>query len=115
MLDEKVHAREVEDVMAVTADECGLPLRAMRSSIRTKHYAAARHAAMYVAYEHLGYSLATIGEIMGHRDHTTVLHGVRKIRHELEYSWPVKNLVEIIKQRLEAGDIPGGRDKDDGA
>jgi chromosomal replication initiator protein len=44
--------------------------------------------------------LKKIGAEMGGRDHTTVLHGSRKIASDLKTSETVKNTVEIIKKKI---------------
>lgn len=49
----------------------------MRGSARTQHIAAARQCLMYWARRLLGMSYPRIGQMMN-RDHTTVIHGVRK-------------------------------------
>jgi chromosomal replication initiator protein len=52
---------------------------------RTKEVAAARHMAMYLAREETDSSLPQIGEALGGRDHTTVMHGWEKISSQIEH------------------------------
>ncbi len=61
---------------------------------------AARHVAMYLLREELGLQLAKVGELMGGRDHTTVMHGVEKIKGEVETDKDVRNKVMNLKHSL---------------
>ncbi|RME98609.1 MAG: chromosomal replication initiator protein DnaA [Chloroflexi bacterium] len=51
---------------------------------RSKDVSAARQMAMYLAREETGASLPQIGEILGGRDHTTIMHGWEKIATKIE-------------------------------
>lgn len=60
----------------------------------------ARHVAMYLLREELGLQLIKVGELMGGRDHTTVMHGVEKIKGEVETDKDVRNKVMNLKHSL---------------
>lgn len=78
----RVAAREV---IAATVMHFGLPKEAMTNSARYRSVARPRQIAMYLIREmcpHMSYP--GIGRLMGGRDHTTVLHGVRKITELLK-------------------------------
>ena len=53
------------------------------SKSRSRPLTQARHIAMYLTRECTGLSLVKIGEIFGGRDHTTVLHGIKKVEDEM--------------------------------
>lgn len=91
-------------IMAVTADECDLPFSIMQSHSRMVYYVRARHAAMYVAHVKYGYSYTMIGRVMGKRDHTTILHGVRRVEGEWDYDTEMRALVKRVMERLDGGD-----------
>lgn len=55
-------------------------LKDLQCEQRHRSLVIARQEAMYRAHREGGYSLPRIGRALGNRDHTTVLHGVR--RHE---------------------------------
>jgi len=68
------------DVIAYVASRHDLTLKTMESQRRTRCVARPRQIAMYALRElcpHL--SLPAIGRLLGGRDHTTILHGVRHI------------------------------------
>jgi chromosomal replication initiator protein len=60
----------------------------------------ARHIAMYLLRDSLGIQLAKVGEIMGGRDHTTVMHAVEKMEDEVEKNADIRRKVMAVKQAL---------------
>ncbi|MDR0887376.1 MAG: chromosomal replication initiator protein DnaA [Candidatus Nomurabacteria bacterium] len=72
------------------------------STSRTKHIAEIRQLVMYIMYVDLGLSYPKIGHEFG-KDHTTVLHSVRKIKKSLATNDAhIKEQVELINRRLYA-------------
>lgn len=71
------------NIAKIIADYFGLDMNDMRSSTRGARLAYARHIAMYFGRKMTPKSLPLIGRVLGNRDHTTVLHGVRKIERLL--------------------------------
>jgi chromosomal replication initiator protein len=56
---------------------------ALASKRRTKDVTVPRQVAMYLIKETLGISLVRIGELFGGRDHSTVIHSIRKVEEEM--------------------------------
>ena len=56
-----------------------MPIQAITGKSRAKQIAEARHVAMYLLREDAELALKQIGLLLGHRDHSTVIHGVQKI------------------------------------
>src|SRR5208282_2515025 len=67
------------------------------------------HIAMYLAKELTPRSLPDIGRRIGGRDHTTVLHGVRKIAALIKRDPNLAAEVATIRARI-VGRIEGGRE-----
>ena len=70
-------------IMEETAQYFALSPADLSSKSRSRPLTQARHIAMYLMRECTGLSLVKIGEIFGGRDHTTVLHGIRKVEDEM--------------------------------
>jgi chromosomal replication initiator protein len=68
-----------DEVFAVTARYFGISQAALKSASRMRSLVHARSVAMYLARELAGCTLQEIGQLLGGRDHTTVLHACRKI------------------------------------
>jgi len=60
----------------------------------------ARHIAMYLLRDTLNIQLEKVGEIMGGRDHTTVMHAVDKMNGELNKNSDIRRKITAIKQAL---------------
>ncbi|HAI22882.1 MAG: Chromosomal replication initiator protein DnaA [Candidatus Collierbacteria bacterium GW2011_GWA1_42_60] len=60
----------------------------------------ARHIAMFLLRDTLNIQLEKVGEIMGGRDHTTVMHAVEKMKIEVNKNADVRRKVTAIKQAL---------------
>lgn len=60
----------------------------------------ARHIAMFLLRDSLDIQLEKVGEIMGGRDHTTVMHAVEKMSREVNENADIRRKVTAIKQAL---------------
>ncbi|HNQ31497.1 MAG TPA: chromosomal replication initiator protein DnaA [Candidatus Woesebacteria bacterium] len=67
---------------------------------RIEHVARARHVLMYVLREKLKLNYEAIARITKRRDHTTVIHGVRRIKQELAHNQQLKSQIVEICQNL---------------
>jgi len=65
---------------------------------RSKDVAYARQMAMYLAREETGASLPQIGESLGGRDHTTVMHGWEKIASQIEQDNRIRREMLAVRE-----------------
>ncbi len=72
----------------------------MYSKKRPASIARPRQIAMYLAKELTQKSLPEIGELFGGRDHTTVLHAVRKISAERQTNTELNQQLHVLEQTL---------------
>ncbi len=70
---------------------------------RRRTVARPRQIAMYLLREETSLSLPQIGEVLGGRDHTTVMHGYEKIAREIAQNPTLKRQIEEIKAIAERG------------
>ncbi len=90
----------VESIQKTVADFYKIKVADMFSARRPTNIARPRQIAMYFAKELTQKSLPEIGELFGGRDHTTVLHAVRKI-NELRGKHPELNReLHVLLQTL---------------
>ncbi len=66
------------DIVRMVAERHGLALAALRSAGRQSTLVRARHEAMYLIALRTPMSLPQIGRVLGGRDHTTVIAGIRR-------------------------------------
>ena len=72
----------------------------MDSPRRDQSITRPRHIAMYLCQELLGASLSDIGRDFGNRDHTTVLHGCKKIQQDIVKDQNIAKIVLTITQQI---------------
>jgi chromosomal replication initiator protein len=70
-------------ILDETASYFSLSTGDLVSKSRSRPLTQARHIAMYLMRENTGLSLMKIGEIFGGRDHTTALHGIKKVEADM--------------------------------
>ena len=90
----------IEQIQRETIAFFEIPMTALMSERRTADVVLPRQVAMYLSKNLTIRSLPEIGRRFGGRDHTTVLHSVRKIERLLLTDEDVKDAVETIKQKL---------------
>ncbi len=73
---------------------------ALASKRRTKEVMVPRQVAMYLIKEALGTSLVQIGEIFGGRDHSTVIHSIRKVEEGMARDPEFRRQVEEARQEV---------------
>jgi len=78
-----------------------LRVQDIKSKSRNKRVIVPRQVSMYLMKYLIMMSLSDIGEYFGGKDHTTVLHSIRKIECEIESGKVVKDVVETIKKKFQ--------------
>jgi len=90
----------VENIQKTCADFYKIKVADMYSKKRPASIARPRQIAMYLAKELTQKSLPEIGELFGGRDHTTVLHAVRKIGSERTKNTELNQQLHVLEQTL---------------
>jgi chromosomal replication initiator protein len=90
----------VENIQKTVADFYNIKVADMYSKKRPANIARPRQIAMYLAKELTQKSLPEIGELFGGRDHTTVLHAVRKIAAERGTDAQLNHELHVLEQTL---------------
>jgi len=90
----------VENIQKTAADYYKIKVADMYSKKRPASIARPRQIAMFLAKELTQKSLPEIGELFGGRDHTTVLHAVRKIAAERQTNTELNQQLHVLEQTL---------------
>ncbi len=93
-------------VLEAAATYYGVSLDDLASRKRTKLVAHARQVAMYLARSETNASLPQIGDALGGRDHSTIVHGCARINTLLETDSTLAGAIQSIRGQLHAGDTP---------
>jgi len=100
MVKETIKNISIEMVQKTVADYFRLSLAELRSQKRNKNIVLPRQIAMYLSRKLTNMSFPEIGNAFGGKDHTTVLHSLRKIENELLQNDSLKNTIHQLFTNL---------------
>jgi chromosomal replication initiator protein len=92
---------KIEDIQRVVSRHYNVSKADLLSARRTRTIVRPRQIAMYLAKMLTPRSLPEIGRRFGGRDHTTVLHAVRKIEGMIEADVALKDEIELLKRVID--------------
>ncbi len=91
----------IDDIKKAVCERFNVRLSDMNSARRSRSVARPRQVAMYLAKRHTSHSLPEIGRRFGGKDHTTILHAIKKIeelcKQDAEFSSEVELISKIIQ------------------
>lgn len=87
-------------IIEVVSEHFQISLDQMISKNRSSDIAKPRQIAMYLCKNMTDIPLDTIGSLLGGRDHSTIIHGIKKISEEYETNETTKSLIETIKKKI---------------
>jgi chromosomal replication initiator protein len=92
----------VEEIQRQVADHYNIRLSEMIGPKRLRAFARPRQVAMYLCKQMTSRSLPEIGRRFGGRDHTTVMHGVKRIEELQAHDAQIAEDLEILRRTLES-------------
>ena len=104
LLSDLISAREktisIDSIQKKVSSYYNLSLSDMTSSRRSINIARPRQIAMFLCKGLTSYSYPEIGKAFGGKDHTTVLHAVKKIQSMLESDQKLKTHISDLKEAI---------------
>ena len=92
----------IEDIQKRVAEHYNIRLADMHSARRARAVARPRQVAMYLAKQLTTRSLPEIGRKFGGRDHTTVMHAVKKVEELRQSDSTIAEDIDLLRRMLEA-------------
>jgi len=92
----------IEEIQKKVAQHFNIRLADMHSARRARNVARPRQVAMYLAKQLTTRSLPEIGRKFGGRDHTTVMHAVRRIEELRQTDAGLAEDIELLRRMLES-------------
>ena len=89
-----------EQVVQIVARAFNIKTEQILGRNRSRNFALPRHVAMYLMREDANISLPQIGEKMGGRDHTTVMHACDKVANLMERDDYLRRQISTIREQL---------------
>ena len=91
---------KIEDILKVISRHYGISRGDILSQRRHRSVVWPRQIGMYLAKQLTSRSLPEIGRRFGNRDHTTVLHAIRKIDNQISGNARLKDEIDELKKQL---------------
>ncbi|MEO8685451.1 MAG: chromosomal replication initiator protein DnaA [Devosia sp.] len=91
----------IEDILRIVSRHYKVPRNELLSARRSRDVVRPRQIAMFLAKALTSRSLPEIGRRFGGRDHTTVLHSVRKVEQMIKDDVELAQEIELLKRMLE--------------
>jgi len=89
-------------IVETVANYYDLTVKELQSRNRVSHIKTARQVAMYLLSEELSMSTTKIATEVGVKDHSTVMHGIRKIKDDLKLDFALREQIAAIREKLYA-------------
>lgn len=96
----KLHPTTSKRIVDKVARYYQLTPTELRSKSRVANIKTARQIAMYLLQEELSLSTTKIATEVGVKDHTTVLHGINKIKNDLKLNFAMREQIAEIKEKI---------------
>ncbi len=89
-----------EYILDIVCDHFSTDKQDIVSSKRTKELVYPRQIAMYLMKKLTNCSLDYIGNILGGKDHSTIIHGIKKVSSELENNEELNHDISVLEKKL---------------
>ncbi len=97
---EKSHEVTPRNIATVVCDHYGVKYSMVASRKKNSECVVPRQVIMYLCREYTDATLDGIAKLLGKKDHSTVMHGVDKIREELLVNDELAGNINVIKKKL---------------
>lgn len=87
-------------IIEAVSEHCQISLEQMISKNRSNDIVRPRQIAMYLCKTMTDIPLASIGALLGGRDHSTIIHGINKITEEYNSNEHTRILIDTIKKKI---------------
>ncbi len=96
----KLRPTSSKQVVEKVAKYYDLSVKEMCGKSRVSNIKNARQVAMFILSKELSLSTNKIAAEVGVKDHTTVMHGIKKIENDLKLNFTLRDQIEEIKERI---------------
>ena len=96
----KLRPTSAKQIVEKVAKYYNLSVKELTGKSRVAHIKTARQVAMFILSNELGLSTNKIAAEVGVKDHTTVMHGIKKIKQDLKLNFILRDQIEEIKEKI---------------
>lgn len=87
-------------IIDVVAEHFGINPEDITSKKRNSEFVLPRQIVMYLCRDLTETSYINIGKILRKKDHTTIIHGVKKITEEISTNEELRNKIDVIRKKI---------------
>ncbi len=102
LLDKDQPPVTVDNILNAVCEHFGLQIVDIKSHRKHKHLIWPRQVAMYLSRKHTNNSFPELGQKFGGRDHTTIIHAVKKVEERIARSKELENELRAIERLIGA-------------
>lgn len=102
MIRQKKKEITIELIIKEVSNHFSIKISDIKSSRRIRSIMQPRQIAIYLSRKLTDFSLVSIGEKFGGKDHTTVIHSIKKVEEEIKVNKEFKSIVEQIESRIKS-------------
>jgi chromosomal replication initiator protein len=95
----------IDDILHVVCKQYGLEFSAIHTKSRKSEIVLARQVAMYLAKKYTDYSTSKIGQLIGNKNHATVIYAFRMVKEQAEVSKAFRAEIKSLEETLEGKSI----------
>lgn len=100
ILVEKNKEITVEEIQKVIASQFSIKISDLKSAKRLKALVLPRQIAMYLSRQLTSCSYPEIGERFGGKDHSTIIHAIKKIEKQIETDFQLRSTINSIRNQI---------------
>ena len=89
-----------DEILEIIAEECSIRVSDILSRTRKTEVVNGRFIFCGVMKEYFGYSLKKIGEFIGKRDHSTIMHSIREYKNRYQNEEYYRSMVNNIYNKI---------------
>lgn len=97
---EEIKVLHPDSIINAICEYYNIKTTQLKGSKRDSLLVKPRHICMYILKEEAGLTLVEIGNLLGGRDHTTVMHGVEKVRDLILHSDRTREELTLLKDKI---------------
>ena len=92
----------IDTIQKVVANYFNIKISDLKMKRKYKGFVVPRQVAMYLSRKLTDASLLEIGEKFGGKDHSTVLHSIKKVEEKMSKEPSFKETIENLKSRIKS-------------
>ncbi|MCC8141214.1 MAG: chromosomal replication initiator protein DnaA [Lachnospiraceae bacterium] len=87
-------------IIEVVSEHFGITVDQIMSKARSNDISKPRQIAMYLCKNMTDHPLDSIGQLLGGRDHSTIIHGIKKVSDEMMVDESFRQTVETVRKKI---------------